>query len=167
MAGSPIFSVDFTNQKIQPFWTTMYSKSWSWSNQPVLWDFYIMFLFSYPMYNFNPNPESWPYWGSDPLHYKYIVYHNNQLGGVKRGGRGLVGGLYCHILSPSAVKVNLPRIGRYNHDWPSSRNEHWCSQLSRHLWVGRKDPLTSAAWVAWFSEVQGHLWPPAWVDHFS
>ena len=42
MAGSPIFSVNFTNQKNAA--VLNYHKWWSWSNQPVLWDFYIMFL---------------------------------------------------------------------------------------------------------------------------
>ena len=42
MAGSPIFSVNFTNRKNSA--VLNYHKSWSWSNQPVLWDFYIMFL---------------------------------------------------------------------------------------------------------------------------
>ena len=42
MAGSPIFSVNVTNRKNSA--VLNYHKSWSWSNQPVLWDFYIMFL---------------------------------------------------------------------------------------------------------------------------
>ena len=42
MAGSPIFSVNFTNRKNSA--VLNYHKSWSWSNQPVLWDFYIMLL---------------------------------------------------------------------------------------------------------------------------
>ena len=42
MAGSPIFSVNFTNRKNLA--VLNYHKSWSWSNQPVTWDFYIMFL---------------------------------------------------------------------------------------------------------------------------
>ena len=42
MAGSPIFSVNFTNRKNSA--VLNYDKSWSWSNQPVLGDFYIMFL---------------------------------------------------------------------------------------------------------------------------
>ena len=42
MAGSPIFSVNFTNRKISA--VLNYHKSCSWSNQPVLWDFEIMFL---------------------------------------------------------------------------------------------------------------------------
>ena len=40
--SSPIFSVNFTNRKNSA--VLNYHKSWSWSNQPVLWDFYIMFL---------------------------------------------------------------------------------------------------------------------------
>ena len=44
MAGSPIFSVNFTNRKNSA--VLNYHKSWSWSNQPVLWDFYIMFCWS-------------------------------------------------------------------------------------------------------------------------
>ena len=42
MACSPIFSVNFTNQKNSA--VLNHHKSWSWSNQPVLWDFYVMFL---------------------------------------------------------------------------------------------------------------------------
>ena len=42
MAGSPIFSVNFTNRKSSA--VLNYHKSWSWSNQLVLWDFYVMFL---------------------------------------------------------------------------------------------------------------------------
>ena len=42
MAGSPMFSVNFRNPKNSV--VLNYHKSWSWSNQPVLWDFYIMFL---------------------------------------------------------------------------------------------------------------------------
>ena len=38
MAGSPIFSVNFTNRENSA--VLNYHKSWSWSNQPVLWDFY-------------------------------------------------------------------------------------------------------------------------------
>ena len=41
MAGSHIFSVNFTNRKNSAILN--YHKSWSWLNQPVLWDFYIMF----------------------------------------------------------------------------------------------------------------------------
>ena len=44
MAGSPIFSVNFTNRKYSA--VLNYHKSWSWSNQPVLWDFCIMFFWS-------------------------------------------------------------------------------------------------------------------------
>ena len=40
MASSPTFS---QNRKIPA--NLNYHMSWSWSNQPVLWDFYIMFLF--------------------------------------------------------------------------------------------------------------------------
>ena len=40
--SSPMFSVNFTNRKNSA--VLNYHKSWSWSNQPVLWDFYIMFL---------------------------------------------------------------------------------------------------------------------------
>ena len=36
-------SVNFTNRKNSAILN--YHKSWSWSNQPVLWDVYIMFLF--------------------------------------------------------------------------------------------------------------------------
>ena len=43
MAGSPIFSVNFTNRRNSAILN--YHKSWSWSKQPVLWYFYIMFLF--------------------------------------------------------------------------------------------------------------------------
>ena len=42
MAGSPIFSINFTNRKNSA--VLNYHRSWSWSNQPVLWDFYIMLL---------------------------------------------------------------------------------------------------------------------------
>ena len=42
MAGSPIFSVNFSNRKNSA--VLNYHKSWSWSNQPVLWDFCIMVL---------------------------------------------------------------------------------------------------------------------------
>ena len=38
MASSPIFSVNFTNRENSA--VLNYHKSWSWSNQPVLWDFY-------------------------------------------------------------------------------------------------------------------------------
>ena len=40
--SSPMFSVNFTNRKNSA--VLNYHKSWSWSNQPVLWVFYIMFL---------------------------------------------------------------------------------------------------------------------------
>ena len=38
MAGSPIFPVNFTNRENSA--VLNYHKSWSSSNQPVLWDFY-------------------------------------------------------------------------------------------------------------------------------
>ena len=40
--SSPMFSVNFTNRKNSA--VLNYHKSWSWSNQPVLCDFYVMFL---------------------------------------------------------------------------------------------------------------------------
>ena len=40
--NSPMFSVNFTNRKNSA--VLNYHKSWSWSNQPVFFDFYIMFL---------------------------------------------------------------------------------------------------------------------------
>ena len=50
MAGSPIFSVNFTNRKNSA--VLNYHKSRSWSNQPVLWDFYLMFLLVSSLYMF-------------------------------------------------------------------------------------------------------------------
>ena len=44
MTGSPIFSVNFKNLKSSA--VLNYHKSWSWSNQPVLWDFYIVIMLS-------------------------------------------------------------------------------------------------------------------------